>query len=81
MAFDSDPLSEFNKEFNKSRPPDALEYANAARDAIKGVEVEALEGRDRLLYAIAASLLSLASSAYDLDGNAGKVVTTLRDKL
>lgn len=63
------------------RPPDALEYANAARDALKGIDPSGLTDTDRLLYALAAGILSLASSAYDLDSKAAEIKTALESRL
>lgn len=62
-------------------PPGALDYANAARDALKGLDPATLDDTGRLLYAIAAGVLSLASSTHYLDNSVGKVNTTLDAKL
>lgn len=48
-------------------PPSALDYANAAHSALNGVDPATLTETDRLLYALAAAALSIASSATGLD--------------
>lgn len=62
-------------------PPDALDYANAARDALKGIDPAGLADTDRFLYAVAAGILSLASNADRLDDRVAEVNTTPESKL
>lgn len=61
--------------------PDALEYANAARDALQGIDPAGLTETDRLLYAVAAGVLSLAVSADRLDDRGAEIRTALDSKL
>jgi len=63
------------------RPPAALAYAKAGEAALRGVDPEPLEGTDRLLYSIAASLVSLTSSGYDLGDYLSGIKATLDSKL
>jgi len=57
--------------------PGALTYAKSAAKALAGIDPGALEPQDRLLYSIAASLVSLASSGNGL----GNDVYRLRSAL